>query len=426
LVNGRKLTILLVCAVCLASLLARVGFRQLASSEQPLSVLLLVVDSLRSDHVGAYGYHRDTTPFIDELSEQGVLFKTVIAPSSWTKTSMPSILASLSPEAHGVRGVRDVLPEEVVLLPEILKASGYRNACFHSNPWMDTRFGFNQGYDAFVVKDFMKHDPQVLNQLALEWLEENRPHRFFLYMHYMDVHWPYRPDARHDIFGEGLVDKYDGGILTLDTRLRSFFDALRERGFLENTLIVMTSDHGEEFFEHGGVSHGKTLYQEVLTIPLLFIHDRVIPRGTTVYQQARGIDISPTILDLAGIEIPPYMDGVSLKDDVMQEVVTRDDLEAISQVGLNDVARRKDLLAITTPRWKYIFDAKDYHEELYDLLADPGEKVDLSWERQANIEAARRRVMEFRAQHSGHRAAAGQTRIDAEMRDQLKALGYLQ
>jgi arylsulfatase A-like enzyme len=175
-------------------------------------VILIVIDGLRADHLTPFGYSRDTSPFLDEMAASGVLFENTISQSSGTKTSVASLLTSLYPEAHGVRGVKDVLPDSIRLLPEVLRDHGYRTFAIHGNPWLEERFGFNQGFDEFRFTHWYKDtfDAQMVNEQALQWVDEKQTPPFFLYLHYMDVHSPWKPPGDFDRFGPEAVDQYDG------------------------------------------------------------------------------------------------------------------------------------------------------------------------------------------------------------------------
>ena len=393
-------------------------------------MILIVIDGLRADHLTPFGYSRDTSPFLDELAVRGVLFESTVSQSSGTKTSVASLLTSLYPEAHGVRGVKEVLPDSIQVLPEALKDHGYRTFAIHGNPWLEERFGFNQGFDQFLFTHWYKDtfDAQKVNDQALQWLDKNAAQPSFLYLHYMDVHSPWKPPGDFDRFGPEEVDKYDGSILYLDSRLKELYGELRKRGLDENTWIIVTSDHGEEFGEHGNynVGHGLTLYREVLRVPLIF-HHRDAAAGKRVSRQVRLIDVAPTILDLLGIPIPEDMEGVSLRANVVDaDEISGDDLEAFSQVGLNGVARDRDLIAVTTREFKYILDFESGTEELYDLTDDPGETRNVAGANHGVARGLKEKALRFRRIETAKRiGVVPGAEIDDDLREQLQSLGYL-
>jgi arylsulfatase A-like enzyme len=241
-----------------------------------------------------------------------------------------------------------------------------------------------------------------LNEQAIRWLDDESARPFFLFLHYMDVHSPWRPPKEYDVFGPEGVDKYDASILFVDSQIGALCEELEKRGLADDTWIIITADHGEEFLEHGNErwGHGVTLYQEVLRVPLIFHHPSEAASGKRVRRQVRLIDVAPTILDLLRIPILQDMEGVSLADDVAETAaVERQDLVAFSQVGLNDAAPDKDLIAVTTPEYGYILDLVSGDEELYDLKSDPGETRNA-----ATFQSCRRQKIQ------GRRSAISQNR----------------
>jgi arylsulfatase A-like enzyme len=403
-----------------------------ASHSERANVILIVIDGLRADHLTPYGYSRNTSPFLDELASRSVLFENAISQSSWTKTSVASLLTSLYPDAHGVRTPTDVLPASARLLPEVLQEHGYRTCGIHGNPWLEERFGFDQGFDDFRFTHWNKDtfDAEELNEQALRCLEENSDRPFFLYLHYMDAHTPWRPPAEFDDFGPAHVDKYDGSIRYLDSRLGDLHDQLRERGLLDDTWILVTADHGEEFGERGNkIGHGLTLYREVLHVPLVIHrgHRQQAAPGRRVRRQVRLIDVAPTILDLVGLPIPDPMEGVSLAANVVDAYPGPvEDLEAFSQVGRHGAARDRDLIAVTTSEFKYILDFEGGAEELYELSGDPAETRNLAAQNPALLKYYKDKVLSFRSVQLGKRIeAVPGAEIDGELQEQLRALGYI-
>ncbi len=402
-----------------------------ARRSRPPNVVLIVVDGLRPDHLTHAGYARNTSPFLARLAAESVWFENAISQSSWTKTSVASLLTSLYPEAHGVRGTKDVVPDSIDTLPETLEGFGYETYALHGNPWLEERFGFNQGFDRFSFTDWYKEtfDAQGMNNRVFQWLDERSADKpFFAYLHYMDVHSPWRPPAEFDRFGPEPVDKYDSSILYLDSRLEALFRELGSRGLAANTWLVVTADHGEEFGEHGNykVGHGVTLYGEVLRVPLLFHH----PRGSArkrVDRQVRLIDVAPTILDLLEIPVPEEMEGVSIRAEIVGSGDRPlDDLDAVSQLGLDRRSTRLDLIAFTTPRHKYVLDFQSGSEELYHLTSDPGETRNVAEAAGALLREFRAKAWRFRKIQSAKRAGTvSEGEIDRDLEQQLRALGYV-
>jgi arylsulfatase A-like enzyme len=401
------------------------------TSEQPparQNIILVILDSLRADRLGTAGYPREITPFLDQLTEKSVYFERAISPSSWTKTVMPSVLASLHPDSHGVRGINDVLAQEVLLLPEILKANGYSTACIHTIPWMTEDFGFNQGYDYFHyqrIEDGLNADR--MNEQALQWIDQQAQEPFFLYLHYVDPHFPYDPSPSFKRFGDEPVDRYDGDILFTDAKIGELYAELERRGLLESTWLVISADHGEEFGEHGGIYHGRTAYQEVLHVPLIIHHPTLLASAKRVKTQVGLFDIAPTLLDLVGIPVAPGMEGASFASALLEPSIDLAEREIYSQVGLNDSAPGNNYLAISTPTQKYVVDLKNGKEELYFTEDDRLEQRNVAPENESTLREFRNRVSAYIQQRNEKRAQLVQEKrdLDPSTQERLKALGYL-
>ena len=213
-----------------------------------------------------------------------------------------------------------------------------------------------------------------------------------------------------------------------DSKIAELFRELEKRDLVENTWTIITADHGEEFGDHGGISHGRTLYAEVLRVPLIFHYAGAKNKGKRVKRQVRLIDVSPTILDLVGITIPKSMEGVSLEKNIIGSAnLQREDLEAFSQVGLNDVAPNKDLIAVTTPEFKYIFDFISKKEELYDLSTDSEEKHNIALSKPRIVKTFREKVAQFKQlQKEKVSSFIKKAEIDEDLTERLKSLGYLE
>lgn len=331
-------------------------------AERP-DVLLVLLDALRADHLGCYGYERPTSPRIDAFAASGLMFRHAYSQAPWTKPSIPTLFTSLHPIQHGVyegeaRGSAgalesDVLSEEAFTIAEAFGAAGYRTAAYVNNAHLQASQGFAQGFGIYEQGSL---DAKEINRRFLEFADADRRRPFFAYLHYLDAHWPFRPEPPFDrLFPtpkgtleftkeewRGLRDRindgiqslgpedrarlialHDGAIAELDSRIGELLDALEARGALRRTVILLTSDHGEELFDHGKVGHGGTLFEEVLKIPMIL----AVPagrRGEASDVVARTLDVFPTLLDAAGIPIPRGLEGRSLvgaRDTASVEVV---------------------------------------------------------------------------------------------------------
>jgi arylsulfatase A-like enzyme len=313
----------------------------LSSNKYPgANVILILIDTLRADHLGCYGYSRNTSPEIDKLANEGIIFKNMLAQTSWTLPGTASILSGLYPKNHGANTSKDRLSEEINLLSEILGKHGYHSYAFVGNLYVTPVFGFDQGYKKFFsFPDLNLHTTSdKINDLLLKFIQQlEDTSNNFIYVHYVDPHAPYIPKEKHfsksnkgifsiDFFRskaiynmseemrsrviEEMINAYDDEILFNDKMIGNLLQALKKKNMYSNSLIIITSDHGEEFFEHEGLQHGRTLYEEQLNVPLIIhLPDKV---HRPIYKIANQVDIYPTILSLLGIPIPEYIDGINL------------------------------------------------------------------------------------------------------------------
>ncbi|MEA1929013.1 MAG: sulfatase [Candidatus Auribacterota bacterium] len=399
--------------ILLAGVVSGCGMEAKEREGRNVNVLLISIDSLRPDHLGCYGYERDTSPVMDRLARDGVLFKNTVSSTSWTLPAHISLFTSMDIMVHGVEGDGVSLHQDIGTLAQVLKRDGYRNAAFCSSPYLNPAFGFDRGFDLYHNIDLddpgfkdtvlppeeerdAVHDditsPRI-TELSLEWLENNSSDPFFLFVHMWDVHYDYIPPAPYDrkfdpdysggIDGrrfihnpsinpemdprdlEHIIALYDGEISWVDHHLGLIVEKLKELGVFENTLIVITADHGDEFFEHGGKGHRNTLYDEVVKIPLIIHGPGVAKRGVEVVEQAGIIDIAPTILNLCGLEIPSWMQGEVLLSGPGDQP-EQGEGAVLLELG-------PELKALRTNPYQLIFNLKHLQTIIFDLDRGPGE-----------------------------------------------------
>jgi arylsulfatase A-like enzyme len=333
------------------------------------SVVLISIDTLRADHVHCLGYHRETTPVIDRLAAEGALFTQHVSNTSWTLPSHASMLSGLPETVHGVEDDDRVIDPARTLLAEVFQAAGYRTGGVFSGPYLHPTFGFGQGFEVYENAVVAKPPPgqadwetlndtdrmRIINRYtyqvstgpevvarALGWLDSLRDDEpFFLFVHLFDCHWDYMPPERYwrrfdpdfDDAGfdgrrfaanpqiapdmpkrrlEHLIARYDGEILFTDEMVGRLVDHLDLRDRLDETLIVVTSDHGEEFFEHGQKGHRNNLFDESLRVPLVVRLPGAVPAGARIDDQTSIVDVAPTILSLCGVPAPREMRGRDL------------------------------------------------------------------------------------------------------------------
>ena len=387
----RRSSCFAVCAIA-ASIGCRAPGPPQASAQ---NLVLIVVDTLRRDHLPFYGYGRDTAPVLGKLAAEGAVFDG-LSTTSWTRPAVASILTGLHPVRHRTL-LDDALPDAATTLAERLGAQGYMTLGISSNAHISSAFGFEQGFDELVplMQDFESGpspSPADVNRALSDRLDALRP-PYFLYLHYLDPHAPYDPetawdgsplderlgsvapirgvDLRQRLFVErspqlvrDAIDLYDGEIRGVDRAIGEALSGLRERGLLESTLTVVTADHGEEFEEHGRMGHGKTLYAETVQVPLLF-HAPGVVRAGLRGGFASVMDIVPTAGELLGLEIDEWeVDGRSLADvtlGVEREQVPRAlllnlDLREVGALGWLAMQRGDDkLLLARYPYAKQLF-----------------------------------------------------------------------
>jgi arylsulfatase A-like enzyme len=358
------------------------------------NLVLISVDTLRADHVGALGYPRPTTPNIDALAERGVLFENAIAQSSWTKPAHMSIFTGLHPREHGFVALGDTRPLEndVPTLASVLKDHGYRTAAFVGGVNLSAAPGFDQGFEVF--RNNGKNFRDNMEDLRW-WLDHRGEGRFFLFVHGYDAHTPYRndpvdrralglgetpPDSAlaATCRGDGpvsriepYIDEYDAAVHRADRYVGKLLADLGDRGLLERSVVVLLSDHGEEFLEHGRCFHIATLYREVLHVPLLFVAPGLGARRLPDLVPA-SVSIAPTVMDLLGIHEHPFP-GPSLASLARGGPGPRG--AVVSQTERSE-ARRGDgeVLAITFPDEKLIRWTTGERSARFDLVSDPEEK----------------------------------------------------
>jgi len=317
------------------------------------NVILISIDSLRADRVGCYGNKREVSPTLDRLAAEGVRFSETMSTTSWTLPAHMSLLTGRYLLSHGVITLADRLPDGVPTLAGQLRAAGLATGAIVSVPQLGAAYGFGRGFDDYDDQtipsptwyDALTDEPApTVTSLGIKWVQNHWSKRFFLFLHYWDVHYDYAPPAPYDtmfdpdyrgtVTGVGFFDNesinahmpqrdlehimaaYDGEIRWVDDHIGQLVAALEELDLMKNTAIIITADHGDEFFEHGAKAHGRTLYREVVHVPLI-IRAPGIPPGQVIDAPASLADIMPTVLELTGSNSPPELDGTSLLPTIL-------------------------------------------------------------------------------------------------------------
>ena len=473
------------------------------------NVLLISIDTLRADHLSCYGYPRRTSPSIDHLATEGILYSNSSSTASFTLPAHASMFTGLFPSSHGatyqnrdpsslvVRGMGHGYPT----LAGILADHGYETAGFVSGPLLSHQFGFARGFDTyddrydrlqsararlfsrsllfralaarglFNSRDLdSQRTADEVNPLVIGWLagRRNQATPFFLFVHYWDPHGPYQPPSPlnkradgSDIVAEYDMDRllagqytltagalsdnlalYDGEIEYVDRHIGALLADLRQRGVYDNTLIILTSDHGESFGEHDHWEHSRVLYEDVLHVPFIMRLPAGRAGGTVITDTiAQPTDILPSVLSLAGIPVPKSIQGRDLFSLLSRQSASgaqpREDLLrarglAFAELDHNtDWPRRwgsrydRDLVSVKSLRWKYIKSSAGV-DELYDLQIDPKELKNLAASQPSTLAALKGLLDAWRRSVSGQQDGGETGEIDEGLKENLRGLGYIQ
>lgn len=399
-------------------------------------MLLVVLDAVRADHLGCYGYSRDTSPCLDSLAGTGTVFTAARSQTSWTMPSAATILTGMSPRGHGCRAGADRiygLDPAIPTLATVLREAGYSTFGCFSSAWFSAGLGFDAGFDTFICYENEGHQSGNVAESFRGWIDSLPPdERWFAMVHLYEAHEPYSPPAPYDtmfvsgrvpwpddslwMVGESgevlrpeqlasLTARYDGEIRFQDAAVGAMLAALRSSGGADDVLVIVTADHGEEFLEHGGCSHGQTLHQEVLWIPLIAAGPG-IPRGAERTDPVASMDIMPTILAGAGIPVPRGVEGIDLAaGPCTDRYIPSSEPKRAALISV----RRGDLVLI--------WDMDTGEAVTYDLSTDPSETCPLPPD-----SFLLRDLADYLAVRPGQdRATAG----DGEVHGSLRDLGYI-
>jgi arylsulfatase A-like enzyme/Flp pilus assembly protein TadD len=406
--------------------LAWLGFRHNHTlSSLPDTIILISLDTTRADHLGTYGYRFPTTPNIDALAKESVVFEHAFADIPLTLPSHSSMLTSQIPPAHGVHdNLATALPETATTLPEVLKVNGYATYGIVSAIVLNHEYGLSQGFDTYddvfeatdTLTSVVERSGDETTAHAIKWLKENADKKKFMFLHYFDPHFTYEPPAPFD---RQFKHPYDGEIAFVDHCIGQFIDQLKAQKEYDNALIVLTADHGEMLGEHGELTHTYFIYQSAIKVPLVvkFPQSKVVKR---VSEPCGLIDIPPTVLSLAGIEIPETMTGVDLSQ-YRNDEYTQPKRGLYSESLTATKYNGNRLLGIIEGPWHYI---QTTRPELYNRLADPKEQVNLirtNPRLAGKLQADLANILESVAQNEQDTSVE----IDQNTVNMLESLGYV-
>jgi len=396
------------------------------------NVIFIIMDATRADHLSCYGYHRKTSENIDRIAEQGTLYEQCISPASWTLPSLASFFTGLHPKSHRVTSKNLILRASYPNLTVQLKKAGYRTQGFSCNAWVGEFSGLDRGFEH--VEDIWRglnssstdSGANSANQLALKWIDSlDKAEPFFAFIHYMEPHFPYRPPEPFDrSYTESDMEKeivkrvrswdsprelgfilkdpeslisptelevlraqYDGEIKYLDGKIGELVEALSQRGLLDNSILIITADHGEHIGDHGLLDHKMSVYDSLIRVPLIIRYPSHFASGLKIRRQVQTIDLFTTLVALCGLE-KAKTEGTSLLQNPLPGEEKRTTFSEFARPLLFiDVIERhfpmadysridRALLSVRTDRYKLIR-ASDKRHELYDLLSDPQEQRNL-------------------------------------------------
>ena len=420
-------------------------------------VVLISIDTLRRDHLSLYGYPRRTTPGLEGLARESVVFEDAVSTSSWTLPAHASLLTSTLPSVHGATSSKVGLSPSFPGLPRLLQDAGYFTQAMVTHVYLSKEYGFGEGFSRH--RYFPETRAEEVTDQAIRFLESKGDSDFFLFLHYYDPHWHYDPPAPYDrtfdpsYQGEATgvwwdfkdldadsIDPrdlhhiralYDGEILYTDRQLERLFQEMKRLGVFDNTLLVVTSDHGEEFLEHGQWEHQKTLYEEQLRVPLVIKFPNVPhhPGGVIdprrVGVQVSLVDVAPTVLDVLGVPSPLIFEGRSLL--AAARAGEAPEMEAWAETEHTIDGSRKIAVRRGASGTKSIFTLKEGHLgiELFDLGRDPREVKRL--DPGESFSAHERRLAAYLAEAEARRGETTlpEVELDPEDLERLRALGYV-
>ncbi len=464
------LSIAIFASICAIPLTAK---GQSNSPAEPPNVLLITIDTLRADHLGTYGYPRKTSPAIDSLAKRGVQFERTMC--NWPKTtpSVVSFLTGTYGTTNGVRGgCQQPMPTDLLSIAEVFEQAGYATAAVSNNPNLSINYQFNQGFEEFF--EIWEEDPsncETVTSKALEWIEATSTKPFFLWVHYLTPHTLYTPKTPYDeeFVDDGLheepdrilpifngtyfgglnrkltylaphtnlhhyISQYDGEIAWVDEEVGRLLKNLDFLGLSSDTLVVLTSDHGEELGEHAYYfEHGTQVYQTTMHVPLILSFPDRIPAGKTISHYTTLLDLFPTLLDYAGIDIPESAEGESLSGLI--EGAHTKTVPVFAEGGYRNRETGRYSTVVWNDNWKLIH-VSDGTYRLFNLERDPDEQTDILLE---NKGAARRliRLLDRFEKRLGIKKKKPNNRMNSDnsnkpvselserTRAQLEALGYL-
>ncbi|MBW1685436.1 MAG: sulfatase [Deltaproteobacteria bacterium] len=408
---------------------------KLRQIERP-NVVLILVDALRADWTTPYGFDAEVSPELQRWADRGVVFERVLAQSSWTKVSMASLFTSLWSRSHAIRLPSDGLSEGALTLADVLKSAGYRTYAVQSNGWLDQSFGFHQGFDHYVFPSAMNravdlgsssvwpHGERIFEEAKRLIDAHSAGSPFFLYLHFMDVHeYAAPPEFRN--FGGGQEGTYLAAIRWVDDVVERLRRKLERDGFGDSTVMILASDHGEAFGENRSRGHARNVFTPVLHVPLVLRFPFPM-EPMRVPTQVRNLDIAPTVMDIAGLAIPEGFEGESLLP-LIAAPDPQPDRPSFAALGAPILRGVVEQVSVNDGSWSLARNLDERGREfLFERALDPLEDANL-------VDLERAAAQRMRAVLDAHlsvearaEARATNVRIDPNIAERLRAMGYLQ
>ena len=392
------------------------------------NVILISIDTCRADHLSCYGFGRKTTPNIDAIADEGVVFENVLSPVPLTLPAHSSMLTGTIPPYHGVHDNLDYrLGDSNVTLAEILKKHGFATGAIISAFVLDSQFGINQGFDMFndrfekpqMAGAFSERKAQEASHFAIKWLDQHKNDKFFLFLHYFDPHADYVPP---EPFASKFADNlYAGEIAYADYCIGLVILKLKELGLFDSSLVIITGDHGEMLGEHGELTHGYFIYQSAIKVPLIF----KLPgqRKSKVIKDLVGlIDIVPTVCGLLGIQPSPHVQGENLSRYLIRKSASKKERHVYTESFYTTKCNANSLLGVVTDRFKYI---QTTRPELYDLVKNPQESNNLIKQKAQQAHILQDRLRQILKQSIRKGGPDSKVVLDEQARKRLESLGYV-
>lgn len=433
------------------------------------NVLLIVVDTLRKDHLGCYGHTRNTSPNIDELAKRGIVFENCYSQSSWTLPSVATIMTSLYPSVHKSVGVKRKLGINYVTVTEVMKNNFYKTVGVISHVFVSSEYRFGQGFDVFdescLLNEFSdvgkSSTSEYLGEKAIKYIRKNKNNRFFMYIHFFDPHFNYILHKEFNYFPEYegqlgsnqdirellslrpkmksrdidyLKSLYDSEISYTDKCIGQILNELERLDLYDNTMVILTADHGEEFMERNWIGHTRTLYGELINVPLIIKLVNSERGGFRTNRNVGVIDIFPTIIRACGIDLNGKIktQGKDLLKAVREGKGDEKRDPIFSEVNFSDGGYNKEVEAfkksIICERWKMIKNLEDNSIELYDLNNDQKEEDNVAMYNQdvvAKLNKQLRKWQEENLDFFAHKKREDRTDIRNDLKEKLKNLGYI-